>query len=275
MEQYNKLNEIKDGTMSLKTVDFYYFSGTGNTFLVAKKMEATFSRNGVKVNLYRIEDSKPDNVNLEHAIGLGFPIAEFSTYDFVWTFVKSLPEAKGTNVFMVATFGGISGGVAGSMGEILKNKGYTPIGAEEIVMPPNIFYVQDEKTCSDKIEKGIKKAEEYAMDLMSGKSRWDPASVFSDMAYYVSTACLKLTEMSINQKLIHLKTDIEKCTKCGICIKLCPVGNICVKNEYPEHGFECRYCLRCTSFCPAKAISCPINYKGKTYRAVKARELLK
>jgi len=80
--------------MNLKTVDFYYFSGTGNTFLVAKKMEDTFNRNGVKVNLYRIENSKPDYVNLEHTIGLGFPVAEFSTYDFVWNFVKSLPEAK-------------------------------------------------------------------------------------------------------------------------------------------------------------------------------------
>ncbi len=261
--------------MNLKTVDFYYFSGTGNTFLIVKKVEDTFSRNGVKVNLYRIEGSKPDDVNLEHTIGLGFPVAELSTYDFVWDFVKSLPEARGTYVFMVATFGGISGGVVGSMREILKNKGYTPIGAEEIVMPPNIFYIQDEKTCNVKMEKGIKKAEEYAMALMSGKSKWDRASVFSDVAYYISMAGLKLTETGINQKLIHLQTDIKKCTKCGICIKLCPVGNIEIKKEYPEHGFECRYCLRCTSFCPSKAISCPVNYKGKTYRAVKVRELLK
>lgn len=112
------------------------------------------------------------------------------------------------------------------MREILWNKGYTPIGAQEIVMPPNIFYVQGKKTCNDKVEKGIKKAEEYAMDLMAGKSRWEKASILSDVTYYISMASLKLIETSINQKLIHLKTDIGKCTKCGICIKLCPVGNI-------------------------------------------------
>jgi flavodoxin len=136
-----QLNGRIDGSMNLKTVDFYYFSGTGNTLLIVKKMEYTFSQNGVKVNLYRIEDSKPDDVNLEHTIGLGFPIAELSTYDFVWNFVKLLPEALGTNIFMVATFGGISGGVVGSMRKILIKKGYTPIGAEEIIMPPNIFYI--------------------------------------------------------------------------------------------------------------------------------------
>lgn len=271
--------EPKDVTMNLKIVDFYYFSGTGNTYLVVKKMEDTFNRNGVQVNLYRIENSKPEDVNLEHTIGLGFPVAEFSTYDFVWNFVNSFPESKGTYIFMVATFGGISGGVVGAMHEILKKKGYIPIGAEEIIMPPNIFYIQKENECRDKVEKGIKKAEEYSIDLLSGKAKWNKTPFFSDIAYYISMAGLKLTETSINQKLIHLKTDTEKCTKCGICVKLCPVGNIDLKDNetkgYPEHGFQCRYCLRCTSFCPAKAISCPVNYRGKTYRAVKARELLK
>lgn len=270
-----QLNGRIDGTMSLKNVDFYYFSGTGNTLLIVKKMEHTFSQNGVKVNLYRIEDSKPDDVNLEHTIGLGFPIAELSTYDFVWNFIKSLPETRETHIFMVATFGGISGGVVGSIRKILIKKGYTPIGAEEIIMPPNIFYIQNEKICSAKVEKGIKKAEEYSMALMSGKSKWDRGSVFSNVAYYISMAGLKLTEASVNQKLIHMRTDNEKCTKCGMCVKLCPVGNIDIKKEYPEHGFRCRYCLRCTSFCPTKAISCPINYKGKTYKAVKVKEFLK
>ena len=276
MNNFETSSELKDDAMNLRIVDFYYFSGTGNTFLIVTKMGDTFSKNGIKVNLYRIEKSNPDNVNLEHTIGLGFPVAEFSTYDFVWDFVKSLPEARETCIFMVATFGGISGGVVGSMREILKKKGYTPIGAEEIIMPPNIFYIQDEKTCSEKVKKGIKKAEEYSMDLMSGKSKWGRVPVLSDVSYYISMTGLKLTDTNVNQKLIHLKTDTEKCIKCGICVKLCPVGNIEIKEkEYPEHGFDCRYCLRCTSFCPIKAISCPINYKGMTYRAVKANELLK
>jgi len=47
------------------------------------------------------------------------------------------------------------------------------------------------------------------------------------------------------------------------------------KGEYPERGLNCEYCLRCTSFCPRGAISCKFNYKGKTYRAVKAKEFIK
>jgi flavodoxin len=51
-----------------ENIDLYYFSGTGNTLLVAKKMVETFNDNGIKANLLKIEDSNPDEVNLEHTL---------------------------------------------------------------------------------------------------------------------------------------------------------------------------------------------------------------
>lgn len=263
--------------MKMETVDFYFFSGTGNTLLVVKKMQETFQENGIRVNLHKIEESNPEGVDLEHTIGLGFPIAELSTYKFVWKFIRALPETdQNTEIFMVDTLAGFSGGIVGPVHEIVKNKGYDPIGAKEIVMPPNIFYIQDEKSCQEKVQKGLQKAEEYVLDIIAGKSEWGRVPVISDAVYYTSIAGLKITESSLNQKLLRLVTDNEECRMCGICVKLCPVGNIIMnKGNYPEHGFNCEYCLRCTSLCPRAAISCPCNYKGKTYRAVKAKEFLK
>jgi|NGEPerStandDraft_6_1074524.scaffolds.fasta_scaffold138666_1 flavodoxin len=40
-------------------IDFYYFSRTGNTLLVVEKMRDVFKKNGINVNLNRIEESKP------------------------------------------------------------------------------------------------------------------------------------------------------------------------------------------------------------------------
>lgn len=260
----------------METVDFYFFSGTGNTLLVVKKMQETFQENGIQVNLNRIEESNPENVNTEHTIGLGFPIAELSTYNFIWEFIRALPVTDtATEVFMVDTLGGFSGGIVGPVHEIVKKKGYDPIGAKEIVMPPNIFYIQDEKPCQEKVQKGLIKAEEYALDLINGKSKWGRVPVLSDALYYTSIAGLKITESNLNQKLLRLETDNEECRRCGICVRLCPVDNITLEEgNYPEHGFNCEYCLRCTSLCPRGAIPCPCNYKGKTYRAVKAKEFL-
>jgi len=262
-------------TMNIQNIDFYFFSGTGNTLLVTKAMVKTFKENGIKTRLFKIEDSKPYDVNLGHVIGLGFPVAELSTYDFIWKFINDLPNSNGTKIFMVDTLAGFSGGIVGSLREILKKKGYNPIGAKEIIMPPNIFYIQDETTSKNKVQKGIKKAEKYAEDIIQGKSIWGRVPLLSDLAYYISITGLKITHSNLNQKLLYLTADREKCNRCGLCVDICPLNNIKIDNEkYPINMKNCAYCMRCTSFCPKKAIKCPLNYKSKTYRAVMAKDLI-
>ncbi|WP_414468533.1 EFR1 family ferrodoxin [Methanobacterium sp. ACI-7] len=261
--------------MKIDVVDLYYFSGTGNTYLVVKEMCKTFRKCGIEADMYKIEDSNPENINVDHTIGLGFPIAELSTYEFVWNFIKALPQTEGTKVFMVDTLGGISGGIVGPVRKIVKEKGYKPIGACEIQMPTNIFYIQDKETNEKKIKKGLNRAQNYAKALIKGKAKWKKDPILYNAIYYTSMLGLKFTETNLNQKMLHLTPDKEKCNKCGTCVELCPINNIEMKEgEYPENLMHCQYCLRCVSLCPKKAISCPINYKGKTYAAVKAKELM-
>ncbi len=262
--------------MNIDNIDFYYFSGTGNTLLVVKKMKDTFEEEGINVNLFKIEDSNPANINPEHTIGVAFPVAYLSTYPFVWKFIKSLPQVNGTDIFMVDTLGGFSGGIVGPMREIVKKKGYNPIGAKEIQMPINVFYIQDRRTNEKKIQKGLIEAEKYAVDIINGKVKWDRVPVLSDGIYLLSIGALKLIGVDLHQKFFLFNPDRKKCNKCGICLELCPLENIKEgENGYPEHGLHCEYCLRCVSFCPRRAIPAKFNYKGKTYRGVKAKEFLK
>lgn len=74
--------EIKSGE-----IDFYWFSGTGNTLLVANKMTEVFRSRGIEVNLFRIERSRPEHLDLGHTIGIAFPVACQSTFPLVWNFV--------------------------------------------------------------------------------------------------------------------------------------------------------------------------------------------
>lgn len=256
-------------------MDFYYFSGTGNTHLIVKTMKETFQENGIDTNMRKIENSKPEEVNLNHTLGLGFPVAELSTYPFIWKFIKSLPPAENTEIFMVDSLAGFSGGLVGPVREIVKKKGYHPIGACEIVMPPNIFYIEDEEACKKKVDNGLMKAREYVEALIKGEAKWGRVPLLSDVMYYTSLIGLRITESNLNQKLLNFNPDKERCSKCQICHLLCPIDNINIdENGYPKHLKHCQYCLRCASFCPKGAINCRINYKNKTYHAVKAKELL-
>jgi len=255
--------------MSLDIIDFYYFSGTGNTLLVVKKMKNTFEEKGIDVNLHRIEESSSSNVSLEHTIGIAFPVAVFSTYPFIWDFIKALPHANGTRIFMVDTLGGFSGGIVGPLRRIVEKKGYFPIGALEIQMPPNIFYIQDEDTNRNKIQKGLLKAKIYAWDLVDGTTKWDRTPILSDAMHLFSIGALKLTDTNLHQKYFLFDVDQKKCDKCRICVDMCPTQNIKMEQEeFPVHDLKCQYCLRCVALCPKRAIPCKFNYKGKVYSAV-------
>ena len=255
-------------------IDFYYFSGTGNTMLVARKMTDTFIENGCHVNLKRMELSNGSDIDIENTIGLGFPVAILSTYTLVWEFINSLPNVQGTEIFMVDTLGGYSGGLVGPLRNILEKKGYKPIGACEILMPINIFFIQDKKTNDLKIRKGLEKAEKYAEALIEGTTNWGRVPFFSDIMYLISIGGFKLSAIDLHQKYFKFKTDKSKCNNCGICINICPLNNI-VLDKYPVTQNKCEYCMRCVSMCPRHAIKSILTYKGNTYSAVKANDFVK
>ena len=86
--------------MKNKQVQFFYFSGTGNTFLVVNKMREVLEELGAEVELLRLEESSPADVDLAKTIGVGFPVAILSTYPLVWNFIENLPRAQGTEIFI-------------------------------------------------------------------------------------------------------------------------------------------------------------------------------
>ncbi|MBI5680562.1 MAG: 4Fe-4S binding protein [Methanobacterium sp.] len=260
--------------MEIKTIDFYYFSGTGNTLLVVNKMVETFEKRGISVDLCKLEESNPEDINLNKTIGLAFPVAGLSTYPFVWQFLDSLPPANGTSVFMVDTLGEYSGGIVGPLHNKLKKKGYNPIGACEIIMPWNIFYIQNKKAKRKRIDKGLKKAEKFAFGLTEGKSNWGNFPILPFIIYKIGLFIMGLWELKSQQKWFGFKAKKSKCNQCGICAEICPINNIEI-DEYPVYKCKCQFCMRCVSFCPQKAIPCKINYKGKTHRAVKVKEFIK
>ena len=257
--------------METRPIEFYYFSGTGNTLLVVRAMAETFRELGYLVTLHRLETASPQDVPLDHTLGLAFPVAEQSTYPLVWDFARALPSTQGTPVFMVDTMLAYSGAIVGPLRKTLADKGYTPTGACEIVMPNNLYPRRINQARNEvKIARGLDKARRYARQLSEGAARWGRIPLLPDLFHALAGS--KLTWKATSAIGRRLIVDEALCNQCGLCAELCPVGNI-VLSPYPRYLDKCQQCMRCVSFCPTEAIRLPW-FRHARYRAVRAKDLL-
>lgn len=256
--------------MSLNPVEFYHFSGTGNTFLVSRRIKKVMVDEGIDVNMNKIEDSSPEDFQGEKTLGLAFPVAVHTTYPFVWDFIEELPDGRGRETFLVTTLAGTRSGSERAVGKELKKKGYNLVGSTEITMPYN-FYFGDEKPSGreEKKRKGLKEAEKYAERLVKGEEEWNLSRKLSDI---ISPLSKTDPVWWLFTSAYGFEIDEKRCSRCGLCEELCPIDNI-VMEDYPEFKGDCKKCMRCISFCPEGAIE---SRKGnlKPYRGVDPSTLL-
>ncbi len=256
-----------------KIIDFYWFSGTGNTLSVIRGMKERFEQKGFTVNLKSIEKADPSLLDCAHTLGIGIPVAEQGTYPFIWNFIKNLPECTGTDVFMVDTLMMYSGGIIGPVKKILKRKGYNTVGAKEIKMPNNFFVRKNDEIKTKQImEQGMSAARDFAEELISGSPSWRDIPLYS--AFMSSFSKMNLT-WNFFRKTFPLNVDHDTCTLCRLCERLCPVDNWSLnelKNNM-EWSNNCVYCMRCFAHCPVNAIHYG-SKKNLQYRVLKAADFL-
>lgn len=255
--------------MLFKKASIYCFSGTGNTLIVSKALKQELESSGVDVKLFAMEKEDPKNIDLSGAIGLSFPVAVFTSYPLVMDFITKMPKAEGTPVFMFSTMGGAAAGMKSYLRSLLLKKGYRPVGAKQIVMPDNFTPTPaKDKINPDIVDKGTQTIRCFAKQLLSGSSKWGYFPLLPSLIFKLSQYIMRRPSF---KKAV--KINRNKCIKCGLCSKLCPVGNI-VMREYPAFLDKCEVCMRCISYCPKGALY--RKYDGEhVYRGVDVNEFLK
>jgi len=258
--------------MKIKTIDIYFFSGTGNTYLAAKKIAGTLENNNYAVNINNIAKSDPKKINLLNTIGIGFPIICWNTFPIVKKFINNLPNSNGTKMFIFTTMGDSSLNAAANFGNMLKNKGYYLIGTHDFLMPNNFIAVQGKEKNILKIENTYKEIKNYAENISNETVNSSKTNLFFKICFAISWFITERWYGNLFQKIIKFHIDKKKCLKCGLCIKICPVENITSENDYPVfNNKKCQVCMRCISYCSAQAIK--FFLIKKTYKALSDEEI--
>ena len=240
-------------------MDFYFFSGTGNTLLAARAVTRGLREGGKDVRLRRLEKGFVPFRDGNTALGIAVTVAMFSTYPFAWDFLESLPDGEGRGTFLISTMGGASGGLRPAVKKLLVSKHYTPLGARDFVMPSNYNNItiplEKNREKTERMEKNAAAFAEAAGETPSGRG---------NVPLICSTGCPSAMALEAHERKFSLAVDGEKCIKCGKCARLCPRRT----SEWRVSEFldQCASCQRCIAFCPPQPSACRAKTTNSTGR---------
>ena len=236
----------------------FYFSGTGNTQWVARKLaEAT----GEEL-CYIPDELQKGNLVYElkegERLGFCFPTHGWQPPHIFRQFIHQSSFKNATYVYAVTTCGDNMGEAMTILNKELRARGLEAETLFSVIMPESYvclpFMHTDSKERETQKITEAKRRMEYICRIVKERKRGiiDLERGATPRLYsYVIGGYFN--RHMITDKKFTVDTDV--CTKCGKCQKVCPVGNI--EGTPPKwlHSGQCTMCLACYHHCPVHAIN--------------------
>ncbi len=280
--------------------EIYYFSGTGNTLVVARDIaERTGGR---LVPIHSVIDNESITPGAD-VVGIVFPVY-YVTFgglpQMVKRFVGKLRCPERVYVFAGCTYG--SGEIIAlrSMARALAASGARLSFGFAVNMPENIHPTLGAGRHGKMFDAWKNDADRVARMIRSKKKgRLTLPNVLVGKAYgflnlighallpaFRGSTLSQMRECARSQAesydaLIPLMDSsfsvTEACNGCGTCGKICPGRNIRMENGRPAWRHECEYCLACFHWCPREAIESSALESRIKYRHpdVKVKDMLR
>ncbi len=239
----------------MANVEIFYFSGTGNTELLAQEYSAVLTTCGCNVKLNRIESftlaGTSPQIASDATVGIGYPIHAFNAPKIVFDFVKLLPIGNRRVVFLFKSPGDpfVNGGSTEPLREALTKKGYRVQLEELLVMPGNIAASTPTGYAHELFTIARNKIAASSADLLAGKIRLQKNNLLEE--FFTS---FSIGEQKNAFRLGKYFYTLDSCTGCGCCMKNCPTNNIDLKKNKPVFAKNCIACFRCVYLCPSSSI---------------------
>ncbi len=236
-------------------IQIFYFSGSGNTELLAHKLSGKLKAEGETVSIYAIKKSTEPFPEAPERLVLLFPVYAFDAPLVVRRFLKRLPESpagvrsRASIILTPCDPHWINSSAACGSRRILEKKGYEIVREEMVIMPSN-FVVQYPETLSiSLLEAAVNRAGTLAGDIV----RDLPARLKVHPLAHLVRFLFRIEHLGDNLFGKDLRAD-GSCGGCGRCVEACPAGNIRMKKGRIVFGWHCILCMNCIYRCPAGAV---------------------
>ncbi len=234
-------------------VSLVYFSGTGNTRLVAYAAAEEFKSHGVSCSLKELSTrTLLDDVPEGEMLGIAFPVYGLGLPGIMRRFLAGLKKTENGNCFILANAHSNAGLSISQAEKLLCRKGYSVKGAVSTFTPSSSIITEDTEP-DDRAEEmrtgAVGKVKGFIDDLIYNKASKESAGVnFRERTVSV------LFRLAMPGPVVKSACTTEKCSGCGVCAAGCPVNNIEMTGEKPSWGKSCEVCMRCINLCPNNAV---------------------
>ena len=231
------------------SIKIYYFSGTGNSLAVAKKLKKYIIDESDIHSITKFINEKSVLVDTD-ILGFVFPVYFMDIPDIVKEFINKLEFKTKPYIFAVATCNITCGKSLININKCLTKKKQFLSSGFIINMPGNAVVTPPEIEI-ERLNNYENKVAEISVSINNRE-----VSEFEGKGNFKTNVISYLLK-KIGKKLYLTPEKVSTtsdCRGCGICEKVCPLKNIKVVNNKPQWGNNCSTCLACFHWCPKKAV---------------------
>jgi len=230
--------------------ELYYFTGTGNSLWVAKKIAEQIGDSRL-ISIPKVVNQ--ETITVGETVGIVCPIYMYNLPLIVADFIKKITTPK--YFFLVFAGGGVPGNGMKAVKKLCESRQIELSAIFNIKMPSNytpygVTPDEEQQECFNNAEKKIP---EIARIVKAGESYLEKSETFFLKSYVFPGLLYKLGYKMIPAMAKSYIAD-EKCNGCGICRKVCPMENIHMSGDKPFWEAHCQQCYACLQWCPQEAI---------------------
>lgn len=247
----------------MDNVEIYYFSGSGNSFAVAR--DVAIKLNAVLTPIMSVINHDSINTDAD-IIGVVFPIYDFKPPEFMERFISKIKNLKSKYIFAICTYGITPSKSLKHLEKTINSYGGHLSTGFAVEMPQNglgsgkVTKVQKEMMFND-WKNRVDEVCDHIKDIKNMKIEEIETSIlFFNIFKPRIIKSLPVFFVFFYQVLFKgidslAFTSNENCTGCGTCMKICTQNNIEILDNKPSWSDHCINCFACLNWCPNGAIN--------------------